>query len=130
MVSTKPAINMKKVISDPPECVPDLLAIQDTLDVLSGKWTLLILHYLMTREESVNTFNKIEKDIAGISAKVLSKELKDLEANQLIIRTVQKTKPITVSYSISDHGKSTKSVIDVVVDWGKKHRLKLLKPEI
>lgn len=130
MVSTKPAVNMKKVISDPPECVPDLLAIQDTLDVLSGKWTLLILHYLMTREESVNTFNKIEKDIAGISAKVLSKELKDLEANQLIIRTVQKTKPITVSYSISDHGKSTKSVIDVVVDWGKKHRLKLLKPEI
>ena len=120
---------MKKVLSDPPTCVPALLAMRDTLEILGGKWKLLILHYLMTREESINTFNRIEKDIDGISAKVLSKELKDLEANKLIVRTVQNTKPVTVDYKISDYGKSTKQVIETLVDWGKNHRIELIKAE-
>lgn len=117
---------MKKVKSDPPNCTPNLLAMRDTLEILGGKWKLLILHYLTSREDSTNTFNKIEKDIEGISAKVLSKELKDLEANQLVIRTVQKTKPITVNYSISDYGKTTSKVIKTLVEWGKNHRTHLL----
>lgn len=117
---------MKKIKSDPPDCTPNLLAMRDTLEILGGKWKLLILHYLTAREDSLNTFNKIEKDIEGISAKVLSKELKDLEANLLITRTVQKTKPVTVKYSISEYGKTTEKVIKTLVEWGKNHRIQLI----
>lgn len=64
----------------------------DTLDLLDGKWKLLILHYLMLREDIYNTFKKIERDLDGISAKVLSKELKDLEFHQLVKRKRTKNK--------------------------------------
>lgn len=117
---------MKKPISDPPACTGNLLAMNDTLDLLGGKWKLLILHYLILREEDSNTFKKIERDIEGISAKVLSKELKELEANQLVHREEMKTKPITVQYSITTYGKTTKEIIDVLVNWGSTHRFKML----
>lgn len=67
----------------------------------------------------------MERDIDGISAKVLSKELKDLELNQLVKREEQKTKPITVAYSITQYGKTTKEIIAVLVDWGQNHRMKI-----
>jgi len=118
---------MKTALSDPPACTENLLAMQDTLDVLGGKWKLLILQYLIFRENDTNTFKKMERDIVGISAKMLSKELKDLEANKLISRTVKDTKPITVEYSITEYGKSTSNLIHHLVDWGKKHRHELLK---
>lgn len=117
---------IKKPISDPATCTGNLLAMTDTLDILGGKWKLLILHYLMLREDTTNTFKKIERDIVGISAKVLSKELKDLEANQLVKREEQNTKPISVAYSITEYGKTTKEIIDVLVEWGQNHRIKIL----
>ena len=118
---------MKKAQSDPPACTSNLMAMQDTLDVLGGKWKLLILHYLMFRESETNTFKKIERDITGISAKMLSKELKDLDTNRLVKRTVQDTKPVSVRYDITTYGKSTASIIDQLVNWGKNHRIQLLQ---
>ncbi|MBS7332170.1 MAG: helix-turn-helix transcriptional regulator [Weeksellaceae bacterium] len=117
---------IKKPLTDPAPCTADILPMTDTLEILGGKWKLLIIHYLMMRENDMNTFNKIERDIEGISAKVLSKELKDLEANKLVIRQEQKTKPISVSYSITEYGKSTKEIIDVLVNWGQNHRIKII----
>ena len=125
----KVSIMIKKPISDPAPCTGNLLAMMDTLDILGGKWKLLILHYLMLREDTLNTFKKIERDLDGISAKVLSKELKELEFHQLVKREEQKTKPITVAYSITEYGKSTKEIIDLLVDWGQKHRVKILSEQ-
>lgn len=116
---------IKRAKTDPPGCTADIIAILDTLDVLGGKWQLLIVHYLMIREHEINTFKKIEKDIEGISAKMLSKELKSLEANNLIRREVMNTKPITVQYSITAYGKETKNLISAIVDWGQNHRMRL-----
>lgn len=118
---------MKKALSDPPECTADLLAMQDTMEVLGGKWKLLILHYLMTRKGVDNTFNKMEKDIYGISAKMLSKELKSLEVNDLITREVRKTQPVTVNYAITEYGETSKEVISTLVNWGKNHRIEIIK---
>jgi len=118
---------MKKPITDPPGCTFDILAMNDTLDTLGGKWKLFILHYLITREDELTTFKKIERDLNGISAKVLTKDLKELEANQLIQREKQNTKPITVKYSITEYGKSTKIIIETLVNWGKIHRDNLIK---
>lgn len=121
---------VKKPLTDPPGCTANLLAMTDTLDLLGGKWKLLILHYLLLRENEMNTFKKIERDLVGISAKVLSKELKDLEIHQLVNREVQNTKPITVAYSITDYGKTTNELIEKLVEWGKNHRIKLLSEEV
>lgn len=87
---------LKKPKSDPPDCTNDIMAIQDTLEVLGGRWKILIVHYLMLRENEIVRFKKMEKDIGEISAKMLSKELKTLEMNQLTHREVMNTKPIMV----------------------------------
>jgi DNA-binding HxlR family transcriptional regulator len=121
---------VKKPLTDPPACTANLLAMTDTLDILGGKWKLLILHYLILRENEINTFKKIEKDLNGISAKVLSKELKDLEAHRLISREVQETKPVTVAYVITEYGKTTNDLINTLVEWGRNHRIQLLSDEM
>lgn len=117
---------MKTLLNDPPECTNNLLAMRDTLDVLGGKWKLLILHYLMTRDHQVNTFKKMQREIIGISAKMLTKELKDLEANKMVNREVLNTRPISVEYSITDYGRTSQEIIEKLVEWGSRHRNKLL----
>ena len=113
---------LAKPISDPAGCTIDILALQDTLEIIGGKWTLLIIHYLMNRADELNTFKKIEKDIPGLSAKVLSNELKILEANKLISRQPLHTKPVTVKYDITPYGKSLQIITSQLVAWGIMHR--------
>lgn len=120
---------IKKPKSDPQGCAVDIMAMQDTLELLGGKWHLLIAHYLMQRPSIENTFKKMEKDIEGISAKMLTKVLKDLEANGLVSRTVLETKPVSVNYAITDYGKEVESLIAALVQWGVKHRSKLVANE-
>jgi DNA-binding HxlR family transcriptional regulator len=119
-------MSLKKSVSDPVACVGDILALQDALDVLGGKWRLRILHYLLIRKQETNTFKKIEKDVVGISAKVLSKELKELEFNGLVHREVMDSKPVTVRYSITPYGEEIKSVLSAFVNWGVRHRQKMV----
>lgn len=107
-------------------CSQHLLAMRDTLETLGGKWKLQILHYLAENEADKNTFKKIERGIGGISAKMLSKELKELEQNQLVSRKVVPGKPITVEYAITDYGKTTGDITQKLVEWGVSHRKRLL----
>lgn len=107
-------------------CTESLLAMRDTLETLGGKWKLQILHYLTINEKEKNTFKKIERGIRGISAKMLSKELKDLELNKLVTRTVVHSKPVTVEYSITEYGKTTSNITEMLVNWGISHRRKIL----
>lgn len=127
-VTTNQKVSMmiKKPITDPEGCSSDIMAMLDTLDVLGGKWKLLIIHYLSVRQTEINTFNKIENDIQGISAKILSKELKILEANHIVHREVMQTKPITVQYTVTAYGKETAPLIAALVNWGQQHRTKLI----
>ena len=120
-------IMIKKPKTDPAACTGDIMAMLDTLDVLGGRWKLLIVHYLILRQGQANTFKKMEKDIEGISAKMLSKELKSLEANLIVKREVMDTKPMTIRYSITPYGLETKEVITTLLHWGQKHRVKLFE---
>lgn len=117
---------MKKSQSDPDGCSADILAMQDTMEIIGGKWTLRIVHYLLQRIGEVSTFKKIEKDIDGISAKMLSKELKLLEINQIVTRTELPTNPISVQYTITPYGASLEPLIQMMVNWGTMHRLKII----
>lgn len=108
-------------------CSEELMAMRDSLDVLGGKWKLMILRFLTNRTHQVIHFKKMQREIEGISAKMLSKELKELEINLLISRTAQQTKPITVVYAITDYGKSVLPVTETLVNWGLSHRQKIIE---
>jgi DNA-binding HxlR family transcriptional regulator len=103
-------------------CEQELAAIRDSLEVLGGKWKLRIMRHLNNHIGEKNTFKKIQREIEGISAKMLSKELQDLEINLLVSRTVMDTKPITVNYAITEYGLSVFPVTETLVAWGLNHR--------
>lgn len=107
-------------------CGEQLIALRDSLEILGGKWKLQILRYLTNRPDQLNQFKQIQRGVQGISAKMLSKELKDLEDNLLISRAVQDTKPITVAYTVTDYGKSVVPVADTLIEWGLSHRKKII----
>src|SRR5436190_22454627 len=103
-------------------CPKVLLAIRDTMDVLSGKWKIAIIGSLTFGEKR---FKELQRDVDGITAKMLSKELKDLEINKLVKRTVFDTKPVTVEYRLTDHGMSLEKIIQDLAIWGDLHRKKI-----
>lgn len=107
----------------PQECMGALLPVRDALEVLSGRWKLPILIALSDRPKR---FKEISKDINGITDKMLSKELKDLEINKLVIRTVYDTFPPMVEYSRTEHSKSLTNVIMALKDWGTLHRKEII----
>lgn len=104
-------------------CPKTMLSIKDALDAVEGRWKLLILFSLA---ESPKRFRQIAKEVTGITDKTLSKELKSLEANQLIRRDVYDTFPPTVEYTITAHGMSLEKVLDELHFWGLAHRMKVI----
>lgn len=96
-----------------------VLAINDTLNVLVGKWKLPIIGSLLFGKKR---FREMEREIPKITPRMLSKELKDLEINGIISRTVHNTIPVTVEYELTDSGRSLRLVLDAMVEWGLEHR--------
>ena len=109
------------------ECMGMLLPVRDALEVLNGKWKLPII---ISLSFGTKRFRQISKDIDGITDKMLSKELKDLEMNQLVKRTIHDTFPPTVEYSITDHGRSLKKLINELKNWGEGHRKKVIGKKV
>jgi len=104
-----------------------ILAIQDAMAVLSGKWKILVLGSLSFKGKQ--RFTELLKSVGGIRAKMLSKELQELEANQLVTRTVKQTKPLTVEYEITPYGRTLEKLIIEIVNWGVTHRQRIMKGE-
>lgn len=96
-----------------------ILALNDTLEVISGKWKLPVIGSLFFGKKR---FKELERDIPGITPRMLSKELKELEINGMLRRTVYDTIPVTVEYELTKSGKSFSKVLDVMVEWGLQHR--------
>lgn len=96
--------------------------VQDTLYVISGKWKLPIL---MTMFDGTDRFRDLQRNVTGITTRVLSKELKDLEANKLIVRKVHDTYPVTIIYTITTYSYTLKPVVEEMIAWGKQHRKKI-----
>lgn len=99
-------------------------AVQDSMDVLNGKWKIAIISSICCYGK--RRFSDILNDVEGISNRMLSKELKDLEVNQLIRRTVLNTQPITVQYELTEHGNTLQTIITNLTDWGVVHRKKIV----
>ncbi len=99
-------------------------AVQDSMDVLNGKWKISIISSICCYGK--RRFSDILNDVAGVSNRMLSKELKELEINQLIKRTVLDTQPITVQYELTEHGNTLQTIISNLTDWGIVHRKKVV----
>jgi DNA-binding HxlR family transcriptional regulator len=104
-------------------CTGYVLPIKDTLDILSGKWKLPIIGSLFYGKKR---FKELEREIPGITPRMLSKELRELETNQLISRTVYATVPATVEYEVTVYGKTLRDVMDAMAKWGNTHRKRIL----
>ena len=99
-------------------------SVQDSMDALNGKWKIPIISSICCYGK--RRFSDILGDVEGISNRMLSKELKELELNQLIKRTVLDTQPITVQYELTEHGDTLQTIITNLSDWGVVHRKKIV----
>lgn len=105
------------------ECINMILPVRDALDILSGKWKLPIIISLSFGNKR---FSQISKEIPNITDRMLSKELRDLETNLLVKRTVYPSVPVVVEYSMTSYGKSLEKVIGELRDWGVLHRKRII----
>jgi DNA-binding HxlR family transcriptional regulator len=101
-------------------------AVQDALYVLNGKWKIPIIIAL---GEGHKRFGELQKAVKGISAKVLSHELKHLEMNGFIERRVYDTMPVMVEYELTPYSDTLGHVIEALREWGEAHRYKIRNRE-
>lgn len=117
----KKQLSLKEIKSCPVEYV---LNINDTLNVISGKWKLPILGSILFGKKR---FTDIQRNIPKITPRMLSKQLKELELNGVLVRTVYDTTPVSVEYELSETGKQITEVLDKMIEWGIEHRKSVLK---
>lgn len=101
------------------ECGQTILAIHDVMDLLNGKWKVSIIACLCYGKRR---YSDLLREVKGISGKMLSRELKDLEMNQLITRKVLDTQPISVEYEITEYGYTLRELTKTIAEWGFMHR--------
>ncbi len=102
----------------------ELQAIQDTLEIVSGRWKMQIISLLCNGEFR---YSELEKGLPKITPRMLSKELRDLEQNELIIRKVYDTIPVKVTYKLADYGYTLVPLIIELTNWGMEHRKYIMK---
>lgn len=105
------------------DCSQKILAISDTMEILNGKWKMSVIACLCYKPMR---YSELLKEVKGISGKMLSRELKDLEINELINRQVLNTAPVAVEYQITEYGESLKQLTNTIADWGFLHRERII----
>lgn len=107
----------------PSSCMKMIQPVRDALDVINGKWKLPIIISLSFGNKR---FREIANEIPNITDRMLSKELRDLEMNQLVKRTVYDSVPVTIEYSMTKYGESLDNVIKELREWGMQHRKRII----
>lgn len=106
-------------IHTPSTCNAQLAAVGDALYVIGGKWKLRII---LALSEGPRRFNDLQRTVAGISARVLSNELKDMELNGFVKRNVYVETPVVIEYELMEYSKTVMPVVQALRDWGVQHR--------
>ncbi len=96
-----------------------ILAVNDTINVINGKWKMAIMASLFFGKKR---YGELEKEIPKINSRMLSKELRDLEANGIVTRTVYDTIPVRIEYELTESGRAFEKVVNVMLEWGLEHR--------
>ncbi|MEO1054985.1 MAG: helix-turn-helix domain-containing protein [Bacteroidota bacterium] len=106
------------------EITKKLLPVMDTMELLSGRWRIIIMTALYVG--GVMRFNELRNNIPRITGRALSMDLKFLEAHDIVSRSIKDTSPITVEYQLTDYGKSLDPVFRSLTEWGIKHRKRIM----
>ena len=93
--------------------------VEYTASIISNKWKVLILRDLIT---GTKRYNELNRSVVGISAKVLTQNLKDLEKDGIVARKVYPVVPPHVEYSLTEKGKELKGVLDLMKEFGIKYK--------
>src|SRR5215203_6324029 len=112
-------MNFKEDHPSEAQCKATLNAVADALYVIGGKWKLRIIVALT---DGNKRFNELQRLVEGISAKVLSTELKELEMNGFVNRNVYTGTPVVVEYELSEYAETLNSVLNSLSEWGAMHR--------
>lgn len=97
-----------------------VVALKDALNVISGKWKLAIVCVLL---EGGRRFSDIERLITGITPRMVSRELKELEINGVVKKSLNQENGSAITrYELTESGEQLKDVIVQMVEWGQKHR--------
>ena len=104
----------KKKIDELPAC-----PVETTLMLIGDKWKVLILRDLMT---GTKRFGELKKCVGNVSQKVLTVQLRAMEANGLVHREVYAEVPPRVEYSLTDLGRSLKPILDAMWSWGENYK--------
>jgi DNA-binding HxlR family transcriptional regulator len=114
---------MKQTVHSTEACKQSIGAVSDTLYVLSGKWKLPIIIALSA---GPSRFKDLQRSLDDITPKILSKELKELELNEFVTRTVYATSPVTVEYALTKYSQSLNKIIEGMREWGVQHRKRMM----
>lgn len=95
--------------------------VETTLTLISDRWKVLILRDLFT---GTKRFGELKKSLTGISQKVLTANLRDMEANGLLTRKAYPEVPPRVEYTLTETGESLKPVLSAMFDWGMDYKRK------
>ncbi len=91
--------------------------VERTLFILRDVWTFMILRDLCNESRG---FNQLKKSVDGISSRMLSEKLKFLEEERILDRSVSDSRPVRVTYALTEKGKSLSTVVDSMRTWGEK----------
>ncbi|HEU0151229.1 MAG: hypothetical protein V7634_169 [Bradyrhizobium sp.] len=97
-------------------------AVEATLDLIDGKWKGVILYHL---QDGCQRFGELRRRMPDITQRMLTKQLRALEEDGLIVRKVYAEVPPRVEYSLSEVGESLRPVIDILKAWGERHQERL-----
>ena len=104
---------------------PELCKVDDALGILVGKWKPIILLILL--QEGTKRFSDLKRSVPGITQKMLTKQLRELEEEDIITRNVYAQVPPKVEYSISEYGRSLEPILVAMHEWGAAHTLHKIK---
>lgn len=115
----EPVENNKEFSDD---CHKLLASVSDAMYAIGGKWKLMII---IAMARGNNRFTELQRMVKGISARVLSSELKELELNGFIIKKVDVGYPVSITYELLPHSETLEEVVDALSKWGTLHREKI-----
>ena len=92
--------------------------VETTLGVIAGKWKVMIIYYLL---QGTRRFNQLQRELGGISHRTLTKQLREMESQGIVLRKDYGEIPPRVEYSLSPLGASLKNILLEMHEWGEKH---------
>ena len=98
--------------------------VEATLELIGGKWKGIVLYYLLDGRQR---FSELERRIGCVTQRMLTKQLRELEATGLVTRIVHAEVPPRVEYELTDDGQSLRPILEALKEWGNGHALRLLE---